>query len=556
MALFEIRNLTFTYPDQESPVLRELNFSVEKGEFLVVCGKSGCGKSTLLRHFKTAMSPYGAREGSILFEGRPLEEVSVREQGARVGYVLQSPDNQIVTDKVWHELAFGLENLGYETGTIRLRVAEMASFFGIQTWFMKKVEELSGGQKQLLNLASVMVMQPDLLVLDEPTSQLDPLAAGDFLATLRKINAELGTTILLIEHRLEEALAYADRVMVMEEGKILALAPPKKLAGLIRKNDMFQAMPVPMRIFDALDGEGDCPVTVREGREWLQARVRGEKPAADDAGDLRGRKRDASGAAGSPVLEARDVWFRYEKELPDVVRDLNMTVRRGELFCLLGGNGTGKTTTLNLLGRLRKPYRGKLFLKGKELGKYPESELYGSLLGILPQNPQCLFVKETVEKDLQEMLGRKERKEKAALLEEVVGKTEIRHLLQSHPYDLSGGEQQRAALAKVLLLNPEIILLDEPTKGLDGFYKQKLAGILKGLTAEGRTIVMVSHDIEFCAEFGDTCALFFNGGIVTSKPAREFFAGNSFYTTAANRMARSWYPEAVTAKDVIDRCGR
>ena len=547
MALFEIRNLTFTYPGQEKPALTDLSFSLEQGEFLVVCGKSGCGKSTLLRHFKTAMSPYGERKGQILLEGRELDTVSVREQGARIGYVLQSPDNQLVTDKVWHELAFGLENLGYETGTIRLRVAEMASFFGIQTWFEKNVEELSGGQKQLLNLAAVMAMQPDLLVLDEPTSQLDPLAAGDFLATLRKINAELGTTILIIEHRLEEVLAYADRVMVMENGRILALDEPAKLPARIRDNDMFRAMPVPMRIFEALSGEGFSPVTVREGREWLEGWMKNREAAGSSGEEIRqdGGYREA---ASEVVIEARDVWFRYEKKLPDVVRDLNLTVRKGELYCLLGGNGTGKSTTLSLLGRIRKPYRGKLYLKGKELGKYRESELYGAVLGILPQNPQCLFVKDTVEKDLREMSNDEER------LRDVIAKTEIGHLLNSHPYDLSGGEQQRAALAKVLLLNPEIILLDEPTKGLDGFYKQKLAEILKGLTKEGRTILMVSHDIEFCAEYGDTCALFFHGGVVTSAPARQFFAGNSFYTTAANRMARKWYPDAVTAKDVIERC--
>ena len=592
MALIEIRNLTFTYPDQEKPALVDLNFSLKQGEFLVVCGKSGCGKSTLLRHFKTAMAPYGERKGQILFEGRELDTVSVREQGARIGYVLQSPDNQLVTDKVWHELAFGLENLGYETGTIRLRVAEMASFFGIQTWFEKNVEELSGGQKQLLNLAAVMAMQPDLLVLDEPTSQLDPLAAGDFLATLRKINAELGTTILLIEHQLEEVLAYADRVLVMENGGILALDAPEKLPAFIRENDMFQAMPVPMRIFEELSGEGDSPVTVREGREWLEEWIEEKKrlgngyenrteviknvsyasdrEAAENQPEAqnveideiqeKGRKtslfgllskKSAKGSEGQQpqtVLEARDVWFRYEKELPDVVRDLNLKVQKGELYCLLGGNGTGKSTTLRLLGRIKKPYRGKLFLNGKELGTYRENELYGSLLGILPQNPQSLFVKDTVEKDLREMSGDTER------LRDVIEKTEIGHLLGSHPYDLSGGEQQRAALAKVLLLDPKIILLDEPTKGLDGFYKKKLAQILKGLTAEGKTILMVSHDIEFCAEYGDTCALFFHGSVVTSAPAREFFAGNSFYTTAANRMARKWYPDAVTAKDVIERC--
>ena len=549
MALFEIKNLTFTYPGQQQPALLHLDFTVENGEFLVICGKSGCGKSTLLRHFKTAMSPFGEREGEILFNGRQLSKVSVREQGARIGYVLQSPDNQIVTDKVWHELAFGLENLGYDTGTIRLRVAEMASFFGIQTWFMKNVGELSGGQKQLLNLAAVMAMQPDILVLDEPTSQLDPLAAGDFFATLRKINAELGTSIVLIEHRLEEVLSYADRVMVMEEGKILALAPPRNLAEQIRGNVMFQAMPVPMRIYDALGGTGDCPVTVREGREWLQ-NIPCPAASKESEADVRmpaGREKKE----GNFMIEVRDTWFRYEKNLPDVVRDLNLQVKKGELFCLLGGNGTGKTTTLNLIGRLRKPYRGKIFLKGKDLRQYKEEELYGPLLGILPQNPQCLFVKDTVEKDLWEMTGKHGDRQR---MEAVIDQMEIRHLLKAHPYDLSGGEQQRAALAKVLLLNPEVILLDEPTKGMDGFYKKKLAGILKKLTGEGRTILMVSHDIEFCAEFGDTCAMFFYGSVVTSKPAREFFRGNSFYTTAANRMARKWCPDVVTAKDVIERC--
>lgn len=546
MAFFEIRNLTFTYPGQEAPALENLSFSLEQGEFLVVCGKSGCGKSTLLRHFKTAMSPYGKRDGQILLEERELETVSVREQGARIGYVLQSPDNQLVTDKVWHELAFGLENLGYDTGVIRLRVAEMASFFGIQTWFEKKVEELSGGQKQLLNLAAVMAMQPDLLVLDEPTSQLDPLAAGDFLATLRKINAELGTTIVLIEHRLEEVLAYADRVMVMEEGRILALERPERLPSRIRGNDMFQAMPVPMRIFEGLSGEGDSPVTVREGREWLEGRMKGKNVSVGLA--EKHFPREPERKKTEVVLEARDVWFRYERSLPDVIRDLNLTVQKGELYCLLGGNGTGKSTTLSLLGRIHRPYRGKLYLKGRELGRYPEQELYGRLLGILPQNPQCLFVKDTVEKDLREMSQEADR------LQAVIEKTEIGHLLKSHPYDLSGGEQQRVALAKVLLKDPEIILLDEPTKGLDGFYKKKLAQILKELTEEGRTILMVSHDIEFCAEYGDTCALFFQGSVITSAPARQFFAGNSFYTTAANRMARKWYPDAVTAKDVIERC--
>ena len=225
--VFTIRNLTFAYPEQEKHALSDLTLSVQPGEFLVLCGPSGCGKSTLLRQLKTVLAPHGRRSGEILFDGKNLDELRQREQAEKIGFVQQSPENQIVTDKVWHELAFGLESLGYDTLTIRRRVAEMASFFGIQTWFYKSVTELSGGQKQLLNLASVMVLQPKVLILDEPTSQLDPIAASDFLATLGKINRELGTTILLTEHRLEEAFSFASRVPSWIKERSFAPARPR-----------------------------------------------------------------------------------------------------------------------------------------------------------------------------------------------------------------------------------------------------------------------------------------------------------------------------------------
>jgi energy-coupling factor transporter ATP-binding protein EcfA2 len=209
--------------------------------------------------------------GEILFEGRPLDGIGQREQSERIGFVQQSPENQIVTDKVWHELAFGLESLGYDTATIRGRVAEMASFFGIQTWFYKNVTELSGGQKQLLNLASVMAMQPSVLILDEPTSQLDPIAASDFLATVGKINRELGTTVLMTEHRLEEVFPMSDRVLVMDGGRILADGTPREVGARLRSagHAMFLAMPTAMRVWAAVPNGAPCPVTVREGRDWL-----------------------------------------------------------------------------------------------------------------------------------------------------------------------------------------------------------------------------------------------------------------------------------------------
>ncbi len=551
MALFEIKDVTFTYSGAEHPSLENVNLTIEPGEFVVICGKSGSGKSTLLRHFKTVLTPYGKREGEIRFCGRELDQVSMREQASEIGYVLQNPENQIVTDKVWHELAFGLENLGYDQQTIRLRVAEMASFFGIQNWFHKNVEELSGGQKQLLNLASVMAMQPKVLVLDEPTAQLDPIAASDFLATIRKVNLDLGITVIIIEHRLEEVFPMADKVLVLEDGKRIFYDEPQKVGKALADNDLFMAMPTPVQIYNAAGQLGTCPLTVCEGRNWLERYYQPEtKPMAEVP-----KKRSKSDV----VVEAKELWFRYEKEGRDIVKDLSLQVHKGELFCVLGGNGTGKSTTLKLLCGIHKPYRGKVYLNGKDIRKIGERELFNHFLGVLPQNPQTLFVGDTVEEDLQEMLtdcSREEKKRRMAVMDQVIDDTKIRHLLKMHPYDLSGGEQQRAALAKVLLLEPQILLLDEPTKGMDGFYKHKLADIFQRLKDRGITILMVSHDIEFCAAYGDTCAMFFDGGIVTSQPARAFFTGNCFYTTVANRMARTIFPQAVTVKDVIDACRR
>ena len=538
MATFEIRGLSFAYPEQKNNTIEDVSLRIEPGEFIVLCGPSGCGKSTLLRQLKTVLAPHGRRSGEILFEGVPLNELDQRTQSQKIGFVQQSPENQIVTDKVWHELAFGLESLGYDTLTIRRRVAEMASFFGIQTWFYKNVTELSGGQKQLLNLASVMAMQPSVLILDEPTSQLDPIAASDFLATLGKINRELGTTIILTEHRLEEAFPLASRVAVMDKGKLLCTGEPAEVGKLLKNkgHSMFLAMPTAMRVWAAVPNEAECPVTVREGRDWLT-----DFAAANPLAALSDEPRYAY--PDDVAIGAEDLWFKYEKDAPDIVKGLSLKVKKGEFMALLGGNGTGKTTSLKMLAGLLKPYRGQVQIKGS--------------VGVLPQDPQSLFVKKTVREDLFEILrgSKLSRGDKEASVAQVVQLCRLDELLDRHPYDLSGGEQQRAALAKVLLLDPEILLMDEPTKGLDAEFKQVFAEIVQVLLRRGVTILMVSHDIEFCARYAHTCALFFDGNIVTQASPREFFSGNNFYTTSANRMARMLLPRAVTTEDLIAACG-
>ena len=531
--VFRLEHFSFTYPQQRRRALDDVSLTVRPGQFWVLCGPSGCGKSTLLRQCKSVLTPHGAAEGGIFFEGVPLQDVPNRRQSSEIGFVLQSPEHQVVTDKVWHELAFGMESLGFDTPSIRRRVAEMASFFGIQDWFYKDVDQLSGGQKQLLSLASVMVLQPKVLILDEPTSQLDPIAASEFLQTLGRINRELGTTVILTEHRLEEALPLATDAAVLDGGRLLCTGTPSEVGRQLRDrgHGMFLAMPAAMRVWASVRSDAPCPVTVREGRDFLRL--------WSNDHTLRPLPEEARLARGEPVLEGRGLFFRYEPGLPDVVKGLDITVRRGEFMALLGGNGAGKTTSLHLLSGALTPQRGEVKRTGR--------------IGALPQNPQALFVKKTVREDLYEVFDgqRIDPALKEQRIAQAVSLCRLTELLDRHPYDLSGGEQQRAALCKVLLLDPEILLLDEPTKGLDAEFKQELASILRALTAGGVTILMVSHDVEFCARYAHRCALFFDGSIVTEGAPRAFFSGNSFYTTSADRMARELCPGAVTPEDVM-----
>ena len=543
MARFEIEDLSFSYASAGGKLsLDRVSFSVAQGEYLVLCGRSGSGKTTLLKQLKPVLAPAGKKSGRVLFGGTDVRELSERDQAAKIGYVMQNPDDQIVTDKVWHELAFGLESLGCDQKTMRARVAEMACYFGIQDWFHRDVVNLSGGQKQLLNLASIMAMQPEVLILDEPTSQLDPIAASDFLNTVRKINLELGTTVIITEHRLEDIFPHADRAVVMEEGRVIADDVPRNIGRLLfeQNSPMFTAMPTPVRVFYGAGAEETCPLTVRDGRTWLSETF----PQGAETRSLPEKPNPVEN--NEPALSMKELWFRYERNSPDIMRGVSAEVPTGSLYAIVGGNGAGKSTTLKAICGINRPYRGKIRIFGKPVEKYKSSELFSHCLSMLPQDPKSLFVKKTVREDLEEMNKDKDRVAQIAEL------CQITSLLDSHPYDLSGGEQQRSALAKVLLTEPRLLLLDEPTKGIDSFFKETFAGILAELKAKGLTIVMVSHDVEFCARYADMVSMFFDGQILTTDSPRRFFGGNSFYTTAANRMSRHVFSQAVTAENVIE----
>ena len=537
MEILALRNLSFTYPLCTEPALRELSFGVEAGDYVVICGATGSGKSTLLRMLKRELTPLGECSGEIDYKGAPLSALSDREAARRIGFVMQRPEQQLVTDKVWHELAFGLENLGVPQAQIRRRVSEMAAYFDMEDWFEKNVDELSGGQKQLLNLAAVMTMQPEVLILDEPTAQLDPIAAEDFLETVSRLNREMGLTVILVEHRLEDVIPRCDKLLVMDEGRLAHYDAPRIVCDALRNMPaMLAAMPTAVRLYNALPPVGDCPLTVREGRRWLEENFENKQ---------RSIERSDYTHASACALEISDLWFRYERNTPDVLRGMELKVYEGEIYCLLGGNGSGKSTLLSAAANLVKPYAGGVKVFGKKLKEYKNQSLYKECLTFLPQDVQTVFLRSSVREELQDA---------GAAADSLP--YDLTPLLDKHPYDISGGQQQLVALAKVLATKPRLLLLDEPTKGLDAYARSGIQKVLKKLKEQGMTILVVTHDVEFAANVADRCALFFRGEVVSEDTPPAFFAENNYYTTAINRMTREFFDGAVTLSDAATLCER
>lgn len=540
MEILTLKNLSFSYPESDRKAIENISLSVREGEFIVICGRSGCGKTTLLRLLKNELAPVGKREGEILFCGKAMDEVDARTSARRIGFVAQNPESQTVTDKVWHELAFGLENLGCDPDEMRLRIGETANYFGINTMTERETATLSGGQKQLLALASVMALSPKVLLLDEPTSQLDPIAASGFISTLQKINRELGMTVILSEHRLEEVFPIADRVVVMDEGKIVCSDTPRRVCELLGNDPISAGFPSAARIFSGLDGKGKCPLTVREGREFLSSFEKKSLPVEEEK------------PSDEVAFSMKNVWQRYERNSPDILKGADIEVRRGEIFSLLGGNGSGKTTLISVIAGVEKAYRGKITILGKNIKKYG-AELHRGTVAMLPQDVSTVFIKNTVRDDLFDICravgcGKNDAEKKIA---DICAELSIKEVLSRHPYDLSGGEGQRAALAKILLTEPKILLLDEPTKGIDAFAKQALMAILRRLSEGGVTVLIVTHDTEFAAEISDRCAMLFDGKVISPSCPQRFFGKNNFYTTSASRISRGIFENTVTAEQVI-----
>lgn len=603
MALYTIENVTFSYPDTIPPALRKVSMRVEEGDFVLICGSSGSGKSTLLRQLKREVTPEGERTGSILYQGMPLEQLDDHVSVQDIGMVFQDPEQQIVMNTVWQEITFGMENLGYTPETIQRRVGELVQFFGMEEWLYRSIHELSGGQKQLLNLAAIMSLRPRVLLLDEPTAQLDPIAAKQFIQWLERIHEELSVTIIISEHRVEELFPLASKVVIMDQGQVQYNSTPqdviRQVAGQL-ETPYKDYLPVISRMSMSLEPDLSerIPLTVKEGRQWLRRHLaewnRGKHAAepsisnisnipsssvtptgstlsipssekdshahfaAANAMENRNRRsvqdeevqnEKSALKARKAILECKELVFTYSKDTEPVLKRLSLCIEEGEWFTLFGGNGTGKTTLLHSIAGVLKPQRGKLVLEGQVIHQ-DKKKLHHPHIGYVAQNPVLYFTRETVHAQLMDRLDQLGVKAEECSLEQWLRQFELHELLDKHPFDISGGQQQKLALMLVLLAKPKLLLLDEPTKGLDPIFKRKLAELLIGIQEQGTTILMVSHDIEFAACYSNRCGLLFDGSLAAVDEARAFLQENYFYTTVIHRMTSGLMPDAITIKDV------
>lgn len=454
-------DVTFRYPGSHGDVLNGVSMAVPAGAFALLVGGTGSGKSTLLSLAKPQIAPAGDRAGQVRVFGRPVDDLDGAE-ACEVGYVFQDPDNQIVCDSVWHEMAFGLENLGTPQGEMRRRVAEASYFFGMGPWFHSDTDALSGGRKQLLALASTLVMQPRVLLLDEPTAQLDPIAAHNFLHALFRVNRELGCTVVVATHEPELMADYATCALELVDGAVRAV---ENL------------------------GRFKCEATLAECGALCDANA----PAA---------------------VSARGAWFRYGRDDDWVLRGLDLEVRQGEVHALVGGNGCGKSTLLALIAGTRRAQRGEV-----------RSAI--SAKAMLPQDPKALFAEERVDEELMEWahIGGYGADEVQAMM----GELGLADRADLHPYDLSGGQRQMLALGKLLLVHPRLLLLDEPTKGLDRAARERVAGMIEAARRDGVTVIVSTHDLAFVRRVADRVSLMFDGELACTEPVGEFFRNNLFY---------------------------
>ena len=560
MPYIEIKELTYHYPKEPSPVLKDINLQLNKGEILFVVGESGSGKSTLAKCISGAVPNFygGTIQGSVSIDGKGIIEMKHNKRAREVTMVFQDPESQLIMNKVHREIAFGLENVGIQSSEIKRRIWEAMQFSNILDLASREINTLSGGQKQRVAITAAIAYMPSCIILDEPTSQLDPASAEDVIALIKKINDELGITIIIIEQRIDKWFDIADKVLILSKGEIAFLGNKKELYNE-RRVELLDFLPNYLKISKALN-IATMPHSLRESRRSIEA-FKYEYETTMVTQDL---------SSAKEIIRIENLDCKYEDNL--VIKGLSTSIKQGELISIMGANGAGKSTFLkSLMGLIS--YSGSIkVLKDSLMGDYESKKLsknfienfsgeyrevrkfkikdISRVLGYVSQNPNDYISKETVYDELKFTLDNYNIKD-YGVIEDTLKALGMYNLKDKNPRDLSGGEIQRVAIASILVLKPKVLLLDEPTRGLDLKVKRMLGEILLELNKSGTTVVLVTHDVEFASEFCSRFLLMFNGEIVGDGSREEVLGRGIYYTTNINKIFRNISSDIFTLKDFL-----
>ena len=536
--MIKIRDLTFYYGDASRPALQDVNLDIEDGEFVLVTGPSGCGKTSLCRCFNGLIPHFygGEIAGGLEVQGLDVMRHTTRELATRVGMVFQDPENQLVSMDVQREVAFGLENLAFPRDVMAKRVEEALDTLGISGLRHRQVHELSGGEKQKVVISSVLALHPDVLVLDEPTSELDPKGAEDVLSIVRRLNDELGITVILVEHRLDRVVHLVDRMIVMDEGKIIADGNPRAVLSNGDITSIGAGVPPIVRIVQRLRDNGvnvdNIPLTVKEGRAMLKDIFMGARGSTLSQAE--------SADNGRPVIEIDKLWHAYPEGIT-ALKNVSLRICEGEFVAVMGRNASGKTTLVKHINGLLQPTKGKVIVSGIDTRRATIAQL-SRKVGFIFQNPNDHIFADTVEEEIAFILKNLgfDSGEIAARIDEMLEMFALKEFRKRYPRSLSGGERQRVAMASVLVARPRVLILDEPTRGMDYRLKSELMRFLNGYREKGNTVVLVTHDVETVAEHADRVVLLSEGGVVVDGNKRDVLSRALFFSPQINRLVQAF----------------
>ena len=553
--MIRINNLTFRYSDTDKPALHDINLEIQDGEFVLITGPSGGGKSSLCRCLNGLIPHFygGEITGKVEVEGLDVVEHSTKELATKVGMVFQDPENQLVATDVEREVAFGLENLAFPLKLMAKRVEEALDTVGIASLRHRTVNELSGGEKQRVAIASVLAFYPNILVLDEPSSELDPKGAEEVLNVVERLNDELGITVILIEHRLDRVAQHVDRMIVLDNGMIVSDGTPQSILsdGKVSKSGV--GVPPIIKLVQGLRDKcisiDNTPLTVKEGRAAL-AKVMSLRAKRSNLNLSEGKVITSEAkqslrpfaplrASAQPLVEVKGLYHVYSGEFV-ALRNISLKIHKGEFVTIMGRNASGKTTLVKNFNGLLKPTRGDVVVDGINTKEITIAEL-AKKIGYVFQNPNDHLFADSVEQEIAftlKNLGFKSE-EMEPMIDQVLERFNLTQYRHRYPRSLSGGEKQRVALASILVAQPKIIILDEPTRGMEYKLKTELMRFLDEYRKDGRVVILVTQDVETVAEYGDRVILLSEGRIVVDGAKREVLSQALLFSPQINRLAQS-----------------